>query len=146
MARNETHRRFKGSAGNNRKSGYDFLIQNAKKNGIVKTESGLQYLILENAIGTNPSQHAVVKIHQRVLLLNGTILEDTYKTNKPIDVTVSELIEGLQEGIQKMPVGSRFRFWLPPDLAWGKKGSSDRIPPYAVIQFDIRLIEICSDY
>ncbi|MFW5851852.1 MAG: FKBP-type peptidyl-prolyl cis-trans isomerase [Bacteroidota bacterium] len=136
------NRRFRGSAGNNKKRGGDFLLQNAQKTGIIETESGLQYTIIEKTNGDLPGEDSQVVFHQRVLLLNGTILEDSYKTNKPAEARVSELLEGLAEGIQKMPLGSRFKFWLPPDLAWGQKGSSDRIPPNAVIQFDIRLLEI----
>ncbi|MFO7868146.1 MAG: FKBP-type peptidyl-prolyl cis-trans isomerase [Bacteroidales bacterium] len=136
------NRRFRGSAGNNKKRGQDFLIQNAHKNGIIETDSGLQYTIVDNTNNNTPTDSSYIQFHQRVLLLNGTILEDTYKTNKPAESRVSELLEGLSEGIKKMPEGSRYKFWVPPDLAWGQKGSSDRIPPNAVIQFDIRLLEI----
>lgn len=142
MSKQNQHRRFKGSAGNNRKIGEDFLLQNAKKDGVFETDSGLQYQIIEETSGEKPQIDSRISMHQRVLLLQGTILEDSYKTNKPVEVTVNELLEGLQEGILLQSIGSRYRFWLPPDLAWGKKGSTDRIPPYAVIQFDIRLLDI----
>lgn len=83
----------------------------------------------------------MVTIHQRALLLNGTILEDTYRENKADEVAVNELIEGLQEGLCMMSKGSRYKFWVPADLAWGKKGTGNKIPPFAVLQFDIRLID-----
>ena len=142
MARKEEYRKHKGSSGNNRKTGEVFLAQNAQKPEVIETGSGLQYIIIDKTEGECPNEFSEIVMQQRVLLLNGTILEDSYKQNKAVEAKVSELLEGLCEGIQLMPVGSRFKFWLPPELAWGKKGSSDRIPPNSVIQFDIRLTEI----
>jgi len=142
MAKKGDFRKRKGSAGNNRKTGEVFLEQNAQKEGVFETESGLQYVIIDDVEGEKPTEFSTIKMHQRVLLLNGTILEDSYKTNKEEEAQVSELLEGLMEGILLMTKGSRFKFWLPPELAWGKKGSTDRIPPYSVIQFDIRLVDI----
>lgn len=143
MGRREKKSRSKGSAGNNRKSGEDFLLQNSKKDGVVETDSGLQYLIVEEKEGIRPGVSDTVKIHQRALLLDGKILEDTYRLNKPDEVKIEELIEGLQEGLQLMAVGSRYKFWVPSDLAWGRKGTGNKIPPNALLNFDIRLVEIC---
>lgn len=143
MGRREKKPRSKGSAGNNRKSGEDFLDQNKQKEGVVETNSGLQYLLVEEKQGVKPGMFDTVKIHQRALLLDGKILEDTYRQNRPDEVKIDELIEGLQEGLQMMTVGSRCKFWVPVDLAWGKKGTGNKIPPNAVLSFDIRLVEIC---
>jgi FKBP-type peptidyl-prolyl cis-trans isomerase len=143
MARREKKSRNKGSAGNNRKSGEDFLLQNSKKEGVIETGSGLQYLVVEDVTGIKPGIFDTVKIHQRALLLDGKLLEDTYRLNKPDEVKIEELIEGLQEGLQIMPVGSRYKFWVPAELAWGRKGTGNKIPPNALLSFDIRLIEIC---
>jgi len=143
MARREKKSRNKGSVGNNRKSGEGFLLQNAKKEGIIVTNSELQYFVVEEKKGKKPGMFDTVKIHQRALLLDGKILEDTYRQNKPDEVKIDELIEGLQEGLQMMSVGSRYKFWVPADLAWGKKGTGNKIPPNAVLSFDIRLMEIC---
>jgi FKBP-type peptidyl-prolyl cis-trans isomerase len=143
MAKREKRLRNKGSAGNNRKTGEDFLLQNSKKNGVVETGSGLQFLVVEEKTGTKPGIFDTVKIHQRALLLDGKILIDTYRLNKPDEVRVDELIEGLQEGLQIMTEGSRYKFWIPSELGWGRKGSGNKIPPNAVLYFDIRLIDIC---
>lgn len=143
MGRREKRSRSKGSVGNNRKSGEDFLTQNRQKSEVNVTESGLQYSIVEEVDGDKPDMFDVVKIHQRALLLDGKILEDTYRQNQPDEVRVEELIEGLQEGLQMMSVGSRYKFWVPADLAWGRKGTGNKIPPNAVLSFDIRLVEIC---
>lgn len=142
MARKEKKQRSKGSAGNNRKTGEEFLAQNATKKGIVETDSGLQYFIVDEKQGKSPSLENEILIHQRALLLDGKVLEDTYRKNEPDRVKLNELIEGLQEGIQLMGEGSRFRFWVPPELGWGRKGTSNKIPPNAVLFFDIRLLEI----
>lgn len=141
MGKRETKNRKKGSAGNNRKIGEEFLEKNRNKDGVHETKSGLQFTIIENTEGDHPAEQSNVTIHQRALLLNGTILIDTYKDNKPDEVNVKELIEGLQEGICMMSKGSRYKFWIPSDLAWGKKGTGNKIPPYSVLQFDIRLID-----
>ncbi|MCY1721263.1 FKBP-type peptidyl-prolyl cis-trans isomerase [Prolixibacteraceae bacterium Z1-6] len=143
MARREKKSRNKGSAGNNRKTGEDFLFQNQQKEGVFESDSGLQYLILEEKSGAKPGMFDTVLIHQRALLLDGKILEDTYRQNQPAEVKIDELIEGLQEGLQMMSVGSRYKFWVPADLAWGRKGTGNKIPPNAVLAFDIRLVEIC---
>jgi len=142
MARSEKKQKSKGSAGNNRKVGEEFLLHNARKPGVLGTESGLQYLIFDEKEGQKPDEWSTVEIHQRALLLNGTLLEDTYRTNQTSMVPLNELIEGLQEGLQLMSVGSRYKFWVPSDLAWGRKGTGNKIPPNAVLYFDIRLVGI----
>lgn len=144
MAKREKRGKSKSSAGYNQKTGDDFLKQNVQKEGVVETASGLQYKIVEELEGAKPDEYSTVLIHQRALLLNGSILEDTYRKNEPDEVRVEELIEGLQEGLQLMGKGSRFKFWVPSDLAWGRKGTSNKIPPYAVLSFDIRLVDIVS--
>ncbi|KOH46387.1 FKBP-type peptidyl-prolyl cis-trans isomerase [Sunxiuqinia dokdonensis] len=142
MAKREKKGKSKSSAGYNQKIGEDFLLQNAQKDGVVETASGLQYKIVEEVAGEKPNPESTVLIHQRALLLNGTTLEDTYRKNKPDEVRLAELIEGLQEGLQLMGKGSRYKFWVPADLAWGRKGTSNKIPPFAVLSFDIRLVDL----
>ena len=143
MAKRAKKSRNKGSVGNNRKTGEEFLFHNAKKEGVVETETGLQYFVVDEKQGIKPTIINSVKIHQRALLLDGKILEDTYRKNKPDEVKLEDLIAGLQEGLQFMAVGSRYKFWIPADLAWGRKGTGNKIPPNAVLMFDIRLTEIC---
>lgn len=142
MGRRDKKQRSKGSVGNNRKTGEEFLFQNVQKQGVVETESGLQYLVVEEMQGNKPGMFDTVLIHQRALLLDGKILEDTYRQNRTDEVKINELIEGLQEGLQMVSVGSRYKFWVPADLAWGRKGTGNKIPPNAVLSFDIRLVEI----
>ncbi len=141
MAKRETKKKSKGSAGNNRKIGNNFLQKNAQKPEVIETASGLQYQIIEKIEGTHPDEWSALTIHQRAMLLNGSLLEDTYRQNKPDELNLNEMIEGLQEGLQLMTKGSRFKFWIPAELAWGKKGTGNKIPPNAVLHFDIRLID-----
>ena len=137
----EKRNRNRGSAGYNRKTGDNFLDKNRRKNGVVETESGLQYLIVEPGIGDSPPENSYITVHQRCQLLNGNIIEDTYKENKPSEVKLEELIEGYREGILLMNKGSRFKFFIPPHLGWGQKGTGNKIPPNAVLIFDVRLVD-----
>ena len=83
----------------------------------------------------------VITVHQRCQLINGTIIEDTYRENETSEVKVKELIEGYQEGIQLMNKGARYKFFIPWELAWGKNGTGSKIPPYSMLIFDVRLID-----
>ena len=133
--------RSRGSAGNNRKTGEDFLAKNRKKEGVVETDSGLQYLVIEDGNGEKPDLNAIITVHQRCQLVNGTMIEDTYKENKPSEVKMSELIEGYQEAIQQMKKGSRYKLFISSELAWGKNGTGNKIPPFSVLIFDVKLID-----
>ena len=144
LARREKQGKRKSSAGFNQKTGEDFLKNNAQKEGVNVTPSGLQWKVIEDTENQKPDEYSTVLIHQRALLLNGSILKDTYQLNKPDEAKIEELIEGLQEALMMMGKGSRYKFWIPSDLAWGRKGSSNKIPPNAVLSFDIRLVDIVS--
>lgn len=141
MARYEKRDKSRGSAGNNRKSGEEYLRKNRQKKGVTETETGLQYEIIENTTGDCPDSSSYVEVHQRCWLVNGKIIEDTYRENETSKVKMQELINGYQEGLQLMTKGSRFKFYIPSELAWGKKGSGVKIPPNSVLIFDVRLID-----
>jgi len=123
MAQRSKRNKSRGSSGNNRKSEEVLMEKNKKKKGVVETSSGLQYIILENGNGESPKENSMVTLHQRCLLLNGNIIEDTYKENKPSEVQMNELIEGYQEGLMLMQKGAKYKLFIPPDLAWGEKGT-----------------------
>jgi FKBP-type peptidyl-prolyl cis-trans isomerase len=141
MSRSEKRAKSRGSSGNNRKAAEEFLLKNKTKDGIIETNSGLQYKIVEEGSGDTPFEGCNVIIHQRCTLLSGKVIEDTYKENQPDEVPMNELIEGYREGLMAMKKGSRFKLFIPPELAWGKKGSGNKIPPYALLIFDVRLID-----
>lgn len=141
MPKREKRNKSRGSAGNNRKAGEDFLIRNAKKEGIIETTSGLQYQVIEEGEGPSPNADSFITVHQRCQLINGTVIEDTYKENEPSEVDMNELIEGYKEGLMLMNKGARYKFFIHYDLAWGKKGTGNKIPPFSVLIFDVRLID-----
>jgi len=140
MGRKEGKKMNRGSAGQNKKKSYDFLDKNRKKDGILETASGLQYEIIKESTGPKPDENSIVTVHQRAMLLGGKILDNTYKENKPMEFNLNEVIDGYREGLMMMSSGSRYRFYVPPELGWGKKGSGGRIGPYAVVIFDVALI------
>ena len=130
-----------GSSGQNRKSSDNFLEKHRKKEGVMLCDSGLMYEIISEGTGEYPDATATVNVHQRAMLVSGKVLDDTYKENTPIAFKLQEVIDGYAEGLQMMRVGSRYKFVVPPELAWGKKGSGGRIGPNAVVIFDVHLLE-----
>ncbi len=137
----EKRNKSRGSSGNNRKAAEDFLDKNRNKEGVFETSSGLQYQVIEEGDGDQPFEGCNVIIHQRCLLQNGKVIEDTFKENEPDEVPMDELIEGYKEGILLMKKGSRFKLFVPPELGWGKKGTGNKIPPNALLIFDVRLVD-----
>ena len=132
-------KRGRGTVGDNRAETEEFLKKNRMKEGVVETASGLQYMILEPGEGASPTEWSTVEVNQRILLVDGTVIKDTFRTPDYDRFTMQEAIAGLKEGLPLMKVGGRFRFVVPPDLAWGKRGAGDKIGPYAALIFDIRL-------
>lgn len=132
----------KGSAGFNKKNSADYLAKNRHKPGVKETDSGLQYLILEEGDGAVPQEKDTVVVQQRITLVDGTVVDDTYKKPDPAIFGMVEAIEGYREGLQMMRVGARYRFFIPHGLAWGKRGAGSHIGPYATLIIDTRLLEI----
>ena len=144
MARGNQKRKAKGSTGLNKKSAAEFMDKNRHKPGVMETESGLQYVVVDAAEnpGEQPTLEDTVTVQQRIALLDGSVIEDTYKKPAPATFSMQEAIEGYQEGLSLMKTGDRFKFFIPSDLAWGKRGVGRRIGPYATLIIDARLIEV----
>jgi FKBP-type peptidyl-prolyl cis-trans isomerase FkpA len=144
MARGNQKRKAKGSTGLNKKNAADFLDKNRHKPGVVETDSGLQYIIVDSAEAPEkqPTLEDIVVVQQRISLLDGTLIEDTYKKPAPAAFSMQEAIEGYQEGLALMQIGDRFKFFIPSDLAWGKRGAGQKIGPYATLIIDARLLEV----
>ena len=121
--------------------GEAFLEENAKKEGVNVTESGLQYEIVEEGSGETPTAEDVVKVHYHGTLLDGTVFDSSVDRGEPIEFPVNGVIKGWQEALQLMPVGSKFKVWIPQELAYGAQGAGT-IPPYSALIFDIELIDI----
>jgi len=120
-----------------------FLAENAKKEGVQTLPSGLQYKIISEGKGEKPKANAKVKVNYTGKLINGTVF-DASKPNQPVEFNLgkNEIIPGWEEGIQLMPVGSKFEFYIPYQLAYGEKGYPGVIPPYATLIFEIELVSI----
>ncbi len=142
MAAENKKRKIKGSPGFNRKNSKSFLEKNRTKAGVVETRSGLQYWVVEASDGHRPTIEDTVVVHQRISLIDGTLIDDTYKNSEPASFSMVEAIEGYREGLLMMGIGSRYRFFIPHELAWGKRGAGNKIGPFATLIIDARLIEI----
>ncbi len=136
----EMKKRQEDSQGNIAK-GEEFLSENAKKEGVQVTESGLQYEIIEEGNGETPLASDVVKVHYHGTLLDGTVFDSSVDRGEPIEFPVNGVIKGWQEALQLMPVGSKFKVYIPQELAYGAQGAGT-IPPYSALIFDIELIDI----
>jgi len=132
----------KGSSGQNRKASEEFLLKYAQKEGVLATGTGLLYRLLESGDGLCPTMADTVVVNQRILNVDGGVIADTYKTGMPEKFSMKEAIPGLCEALLLMPCNTRFECVIPPDLAWGKKGASNKIGPNAVLIFDVRILEV----
>lgn len=137
--KNNSRKRGRGGAGQNRAETEAFLTKNRSKSDVIETPSGLQYTVKDPGDGKSPDEWSTVEVNQRILLVDGTVIKDTYHGTETDTFTMEEAIDGLKEGLPLMKEGGKFRFVVPPDLAWGKRGAGDKIGPYATLIFDIRL-------
>lgn len=122
--------------------GEKFLAENAKKEGITVTKSGLQYEMLTEGTGKKPKATDTVRCHYEGRLLDGTVFDSSYKRNAPADFGLQQVIAGWTEGVQLMAEGSKFRFYIPYMLAYGEGGAGAMIPPFATLIFDVELIKV----
>ncbi|MBR6203287.1 MAG: FKBP-type peptidyl-prolyl cis-trans isomerase [Bacteroidaceae bacterium] len=125
-----------------KEEGAKFLAENAKKEGIIVTKSGLQYEVLTEGTGKKPKATDTVRCHYEGRLLDGTIFDSSYKRNAPADFGLQQVIAGWTEGVQLMGEGAKFRFYIPYMLAYGEGGAGAMIPPFATLIFDVELIKV----
>jgi FKBP-type peptidyl-prolyl cis-trans isomerase len=119
-----------------------FLAENATRTGIQVTESGLQYIILEEGSGPKPAEDDVVKVHYEGALIDGTVFDSSYERDEPEEIPLDMVIPGWAEGIMLMNVGGKHRIYLPSDLAYGERGAGQVIPPYSTLVFTVELLDI----
>jgi FKBP-type peptidyl-prolyl cis-trans isomerase FkpA len=123
--------------------GKAFLEANAKKEGVKVTESGIQYVVLTATEGEQPKATDRVKVHYKGTMLNGEEFDSSYSRNEPAVFGLNQVIAGWTEGVQLMNVGSKFKFTIPSDLAYGPNGNPRAgIPGNSVLEFEIELLEI----
>jgi FKBP-type peptidyl-prolyl cis-trans isomerase FkpA len=128
-------------AGKNKAESDAFLGMNAAKEGVVVTESGLQYKVLEQGDGPRPAATDTVTVHYRGTLLDGTEFDSSYNRGEPISFALNKVIPGWTEGVQLMPVGSKYEFYIKPELGYGAAGGGP-IPPNATLIFQVELLGI----
>lgn len=125
--------------------GEAFLAENKGKAGVIVTESGLQYQVITEGTGERPKETDKVKVHYTGTLLDGTEFDSSIARGEPATFGVLQVIKGWQEGLQIMPVGSKYIFWIPSDLAYGERGAGQDIGPNATLKFEVELLEIVAE-
>jgi FKBP-type peptidyl-prolyl cis-trans isomerase len=119
-----------------------FLEENAKRENVTTTASGLQYEILQEGNGAKPSgATSRVTVHYEGSLINGNVFDSSYKRNQPASFGLHQVISGWTEGVQLMNKGSKFRFYIPSELGYGARGAGGAIPPNATLIFDVELLD-----
>jgi len=129
----------------NLKEGEAFLVENAKKEGVVTLESGLQYQVITPGTGNAPKATDKVTTHYRGTLIDGTEFDSSYKRGQPATFPVKGVIAGWTEALQLMKVGAKWQLFIPANLAYGKRGAGGKIGPNATLIFDIELISIVAE-
>lgn len=127
--------------GNVKEQGEQFLAENALRDGVTVTESGLQYEVIKMGKGPKPAADSKVKVHYHGTLIDGTVFDSSVDRGEPITFGLNQVIKGWTEGVQLMPVGSKFRFYIPQELGYGAQ-SAGKIPPYSTLIFDVELLGI----
>jgi FKBP-type peptidyl-prolyl cis-trans isomerase FkpA len=133
----------KAALDRNTASGEAFLAQNGKRRGVVTTASGLQYQVLSAGKGAMPKLESTVKVHYTGTLLDGTKFDSSHDRNEPAQFALGAVIPGWTEGLQLMPAGSKYRFWIPARLAYGDQGTpGGPIAPGSTLVFEVELLEV----
>ena len=133
-----------GMAGQkNREEGAAFLSKNKTQPGVITTPSGLQYTVLRPGNGARPTPTSKVRVNYEGKLLDGTVFDSSYQRGQPAEFGLNQVIAGWTEGVALMPVGSKYRFWIPSNLAYGASGTQGGpIGPDATLTFDVELMGI----
>jgi FKBP-type peptidyl-prolyl cis-trans isomerase len=122
--------------------GKKFLENNKKTPGVQTTASGLQYIVLTPGSGIKPKATDTVLVNYKGTLLNGKQFDSSYDRHEPLSLSLDRVIPGWTEGMQLMPAGSKFRFFIPYNLAYGERGAGQDIPPYSTLIFEIELLKV----
>ncbi len=126
----------------NVKAGEAFLAENAKKDGVKTTESGLQYKVIKAGTGPMPKKTDTVKVNYRGTLIDGTVFDSSYDRGEPVTFGVGDVIPGWTEALQMMKVGSKWQLFIPAKLAYGEHSPSPKIGPNSTLIFDVELLDI----
>ncbi|CNK82200.1 peptidylprolyl isomerase [Yersinia proxima] len=124
------------------KEGKKFLEDNAKRDGVTTTESGLQFSVLQAGNGPIPSRQDRVRVHYTGRLVDKTVFDSSVERGQPAEFPVSGVIPGWIEALSMMPVGSKWELYIPHNLAYGERGAGATIPPFSALVFEVELLEI----
>lgn len=140
----ETSMREKEMAKGNeaKEKGEKFLAENAKKKGVTTTKSGLQYEVIKQGDGPKPAATDTVNVHYHGTLIDGKVFDSSVERGEPVTFPLQQVIKGWTEGLQLMPVGSKWRFYIPSNLAYGEQSPSADIGPNETLIFDVELLGI----
>lgn len=125
-----------------KEAGEKYLAENAKKDGVITTASGLQYLVLKEGTGKSPKATDTVVCHYEGMLTDGTMFDSSVQRGEPAAFGLNQVIAGWTEGLQYMKEGGKTRFFIPYQLGYGERGAGASIPPYSALIFDVELIEV----
>ena len=128
--------------GENKAAGIKFLEENKTKEGVVTTESGLQYKVIKAGKGEIPSKTSTVKVNYKGTLIDGTEFDSSYKRNAPASFRADQVIAGWTEALTMMPVGSKWELYIPQELAYGARETGAQIKPFSTLIFEVELLEI----
>jgi FKBP-type peptidyl-prolyl cis-trans isomerase FklB len=129
-------------ASGNKKLGLDFLAANKNKPGVVTTPSGLQYTILQAGTGPKPALTDMVRVHYHGTLIDGKVFDSSVERGQPIELSVNGVIPGWTEALQLMPVGSKWKLFIPSNLAYGDQAAGPMIGPGSTLIFEVELLDI----
>lgn len=119
-----------------------FLKENKLKQGVITTESGLQYKIIREGIGLSPDDNDTIVVNYKGSLVDGKVFDSSYERNEPITITAGQVIQGWGEGLKLMKAGGKYELFIPQNLAYGEQGAGGVIPPFATLIFEMEIIEI----
>lgn len=129
-------------AAGNKKIGQDFLAANRNKPGVVTTPSGLEYTVLKEGTGPKPALTDMVRVHYHGTLIDGRVFDSSVERGQPIELAVNGVIPGWTEALQMMPVGSKWKLFIPSNLAYGDQQAGPMIAPGSTLIFDVELLDI----
>lgn len=142
MLQQEAAEKNRKSGEENAAAGRKFLEENAKKEGVKVTPSGLQYLVIKEGEGDSPKATDTVKVHYEGTLISGQIFDSSVKRGEPVEFPLNHVIPGWTEGVQLMKPGAKYRFFIPSELAYGEHGAGEAIGPNSTLIFDVELIAV----
>jgi FKBP-type peptidyl-prolyl cis-trans isomerase len=138
----EEQKEMAAAAGKYKEEGQKYLADNGKRKGVTTTASGLQYEVLKEGTGPKPAVTDSVSVHYHGTLIDGKVFDSSVERGEPTSFPLQGVIRGWTEGLQLMPVGSKWRFHIPSDLAYGDQAQGDDIPPGSTLIFDVELLGI----